>query len=135
MVTYSFSTSLSPRYRDIDANGHVNHAVYATYMEEARTHYWQHVVGGCLSDAGVAIVSLEIDYHSELSLGDHVAIEMGVGQLGESSIPQYYRLSTEDTVAALGQAVMVAFDRDSRTSRPIPSDWKEAIREHERASV
>lgn len=131
MGSYSFSTSLTPRYRDIDANGHVNHAVYATYMEEARTAYWRTVVGGRLSEAGVAIVSLEIEYQSELSLDDAVTIEMGVGRLGNSSIPHHYRITAGDRVAALGNAVMVAFDRDTRSSRPIPDAWKHAIRTFE----
>lgn len=133
MAPTTFEISLEPRYRDVDPNGHVNHAVYATYMEEARAAYWRTVVGGPLSEAGVAIVSLEIDYLAELSLEDTVTVGMWIGELGESSIPQHYELQANGEIVATGTAVMVAFDRDSRASRPLPDSWRAAIEDHEEA--
>jgi acyl-CoA thioester hydrolase len=36
---YRFSTALEVRWRDVDALGHVNNAVYFNYLEQARLHY------------------------------------------------------------------------------------------------
>ena len=41
----TFETTIGVRYRDIDAMGHVNNAVYATYLEQARVRYVDHVLG------------------------------------------------------------------------------------------
>lgn len=131
MSPYTYEIALHPRYRDVDPNGHVNHAVYLTYMEEARAGYWEKVIGGRLSDAGLAIVSAEVDYHAELELQDTVTVAMRIEELGESSIPHAYRLSTPERTVATGRVIMVAFDREKRTSRPIPDDWDTAIRAYE----
>src|SRR5258707_15275223 len=32
---------LKPRFRDTDAMGHINNAVYVTYLEVARQEYWR----------------------------------------------------------------------------------------------
>ena len=40
---FHFSTPIKIRFRDLDAFGHVNNAVYFTYMEVARTDYFTHV--------------------------------------------------------------------------------------------
>ena len=36
MTTLRFSISIPVRYSDLDAQGHVNHARYFSFMEEAR---------------------------------------------------------------------------------------------------
>lgn len=133
MSAFTFELSLQPRYRDLDPNGHVNHAVYATYFEEARTAYWRSVVGEPLAEAGVAIVSLSIDYEAEISLDAELTVAMRIDRLGESSIPQVYELRAEDRLVARGEAVMVAFDRAARRSEPISGQWREAIQAHEAA--
>ena len=133
MTEYSFSISLTPRYRDIDPNGHVNHAVYATYFEEARTAYWEAVVDEPLAEAGVALVSQQIEYERELRLGDKITVLMRVDELGDASIPMRYELRRAGRSVATGSVVMVAFDRTERRSRRIPERWRSAIRTYEAA--
>ena len=36
---------IQPRFRDTDAMGHINNAVFVTYFEVARTAYWQAMTG------------------------------------------------------------------------------------------
>ena len=36
---------LHPRFRDTDAMGHINNAVYVTYLEVARQEYWRAFTG------------------------------------------------------------------------------------------
>lgn len=127
MRAFSHEISLQPRYRDLDPNGHVNHAVYATYLEEARTAYWRAAIDEPLSAAGVALVSQKLDYSAEITLEDEVTVAMRVERLGSSSIPKHYEIRTQDGVAATADATLVAFDRDDRTARPIPERWREAI--------
>jgi len=40
----TYTTEIDVRFRDIDAMGHVNNAVYATYIEQARTEYFRDVL-------------------------------------------------------------------------------------------
>ena len=130
MAPFTFSIELEPRYRDLDPNGHVNQAVFASYFEQARTKYWD-AVGLPMDDVAVAMVHQEIDYRAELSLGQECTVAMRVDELGRSSIPIENELSTVEGVAATTSVVLVAFDVERRTSRPIPDEWRDAIEAYE----
>ena len=45
MAPYKFSTTIEVRFKDVDSLGHVNNAVYLTYFEIARFHYWKTLFG------------------------------------------------------------------------------------------
>ena len=125
---YEFETEVQVRYRDVDEMGHVNNAVYATYLEQARTAYFREVIDTSLAETSIVLASLSIDFRNSIQLGDEVTVALGVPELGDSSIPMEYEIRLADgTVAATGETVQVAFDREERTPRPIPGEWREAI--------
>ena len=130
MAPFTFSIELEPRYRDLDPNGHVNQAVYASYFEQARTKYWD-AIGLPIQEVSVAMVHQEIDYRAELSLGQAFTVAMRVDELGETSIPTTYELRTAAGVAATASVVLVAFDTERREARPIPDEWRTAIESYE----
>src|SRR4051794_41818907 len=72
------------RWRDVDAYGHVNNAVYLNYLEEARDRWALETLG---PEVDFVIVRIAIDYRRELSQDDEaVAVSCrGVGY-GTSSI-------------------------------------------------
>jgi len=41
---YAFRHVLHVRFRDCDAMGHVNHAVYLTYFEQCRLTFWRELI-------------------------------------------------------------------------------------------
>jgi acyl-CoA thioester hydrolase len=106
------------RWRDLDAYGHVNHAVFATYLEEVRDEWLERALGrdGDLWDYVVARVA--IDYRRELRLeDDRVRARCGLDSLGTSSVRTREALIVDDgEVAAEAEAVLVA--RDPETRRP-----------------
>jgi Predicted thioesterase len=55
------------RWRDVDNYGHVNNAVYLTYLEECRDRWVRRTLG---DDVGFVIVRVAIDFRRELSLED-----------------------------------------------------------------
>ena len=57
------------RWRDVDNYGHVNNAVYLTYLEECRDRWVRRTLG---DDVGFVIVRVAIDFRRELSLEDEV---------------------------------------------------------------
>ncbi len=125
---HDFETEVQVRFRDVDAMGHVNNAVYATYLEEARAAYFREVIGENLSTVDSVLASLSIDFHAPVEPGDRITVAVSVPDLGESSIPMEYEIRTDDgTLAATGETVQVAYDRENGASRPIPDAWREAI--------
>ena len=125
----SYETTVGVRFRDIDAMGHVNNAVYASYAEQARVDYFADVLGTDLSAVSSVLARIEIDYHRPIELDDGpVTVVVDVPSLGESSLPMTYEISDGDgNLAASVESVQVAYDREAGESVPIPEEWREAI--------
>jgi acyl-CoA thioester hydrolase len=131
MAEFNYEVELDVRFRDIDAMGHVNNAVYATYMEQARVSYIEDVVGEPLMETGGVVADLHIDFEQPIDWGEDVTVAVRAGELGTSSIPLEYEIRADGDVAATGKTLMVTFDPAAGESRPIPDDWRERIQEHE----
>jgi acyl-CoA thioester hydrolase len=94
--------------------GHVNNAVYATYLEYCRFD-WFRVRFGAVSfeDFPFILARVEIDYKRPIQLTDRPVVTLRVGDIGASSWTFVYRITTEDdssTVFAEGKSVQVAYD-------------------------
>ncbi|MBP1986726.1 acyl-CoA thioesterase [Halolamina salifodinae] len=124
-----YETTVDVRFRDIDAMGHVNNAVYATYAEQARANYFVDVLDRELSAVGSVLATITMDYRQPIHIDDGpLTVAIDVPDLGESSIPMEYEVRTADgTVAAEIESVQVAYDREAGESMPLPDDWREAI--------
>lgn len=124
-----FETTVPVRYSDIDAMGHVNNAVYVTYFEQGRIDYFEQLLDADLSKEGAVIATLSVDYHRPVELDEGpVTVAIDVPRVGTSSLPMEYELRTADgELAATGETVQVAFDRDAGESYPLPDEWREAI--------
>ncbi|GAB3323769.1 acyl-CoA thioesterase [Haloplanus rallus] len=123
MSTFEYETEIRVRFRDVDAMHHVNNAVYATYLEQARVDYYADVLGVGLDDIDTVLVNLEIDYRSQIELDDTVTVAMGVRDIGKSSVTMGYEVRVGDRVAATAETVQVYVDSDGGGSRPLPADW------------
>ena len=125
---YEFRTTIPVRFRDIDAMGHVNNAVYATYLEQARADYYREIIGESLADVNTVLASLTIDFQRPIAPDQTVTVGLSVSELGESSIPMEYEIRREDgTVAATAETVQVAYDPETERSSPLPTAWRDAI--------
>ena len=106
------------RWRDVDNYGHVNNAVYLTYLEEARDRWVRETLG---PEVDFVIVRIAIDYRRELSQDDdEVTVSChGVGY-GTSSIRTAEQIVAKaGWVAAESESVIVAHDAGARSSRPL----------------
>ena len=85
------STSVTVRFRDLDAYNHVNHAEYFTYMETARTDVFKDVIDGLLrSGRGLIVKTAECEYIYPIALGDTLIIDMRFEEAGKTGIMSYY---------------------------------------------
>lgn len=123
----TYTAEFDVRFRDIDAMGHVNNAVYATYAEQARARYFQEVLHEDLSSISTVLAALSIQFHRPIELDEgKVAVDVDVPELGTSSIPMEYAIRTDEGVAAEAESTQVVVDERGE-SRPIPETYREAI--------
>jgi acyl-CoA thioester hydrolase len=117
------------RWSDLDVYGHVNNAIYLTYLEEVRDEW----LGGTLGDPDQVwnwvLVHVEIDYRRELALTDDVAVATcRLDRIGASSVTTREEVRTVDgELAAEAKAVLVARDRESGRSRSLTATERAAF--------
>lgn len=122
--------SIEIRWRDQDAYGHVNNAVFLTYLEEVRDEWLCCITGHDESDQwDYLLVRVEIDFRRELRQADgEVVARCGLLEIGRSSVRTREELRTrEGELAAEAQAVVVAFDPAAGRSRPLTDDERAAF--------
>lgn len=128
-------TPLQVRFRDTDAFGHVNNAVFATYVELARVRYFIDVLrpAGPFQRLPLILARLEIDFRSPIELGDEVVVETRVDRIGRTSIGMAHRMTAgpEGRLAAEVGSVIVVYDYAAARPMPVPDDWRVRIGEHE----
>ena len=117
------------RWRDVDAYGHVNNAVYATYLEECRDEWLEAVLGkeGALWDFVLARVA--IDFRRELRQDDDIVLaSCRLERIGVASVTTREEiLTTGGELSAEGQAVLVARDQATGKSRPLTDAERAAL--------
>lgn len=115
----SCEIQIAIRWRDNDAYGHVNNAVYLTYLEEARDR----LVGQLFGDEGwdFVLAHVGIDYRHQLTQADdRVTVRCAVAGFGTSSVRTTERITMMDgTVAAEAESVIVPRDATAEASRPL----------------
>ena len=119
---YAYRHRLSVRFRDCDAMGHVNHAVYLTYFEQCRLTFWREVTGAPSPHTRVIIARAECDYRSPAHFGDELEVRLTVDAIGRSSFTLGYEIvqAVNAQLVADGKTVMVSYDYDKRASTPLP---------------
>jgi acyl-CoA thioester hydrolase len=131
---FRFSTTLEVRWRDLDPMGHVNNAVYLTYLEQARVHYLREVgvVWTNPSGIGFILAQASCQFKSPLELGERVTIHTRVSQLRNSSFVFEYRTEGQDgRLVATARTVQVCYDYQAQHPIPIPDAWREAVAAYE----
>ena len=98
------------RWRDLDAYGHVNNAVYLTYLEEARDEWLARVLGGVPAEWDFVVARVAIDFRRELRQEDDLVVaRCRLDRLGTSSVRTREELATLDgELAAEAECVLVA---------------------------
>jgi len=117
-----FQLELPVRFSDTDMMGHVNHARFLSYLEDARIAYLAAVggAGGDLMQQGCILAHLEIDYVRPLQFtGDPIAVDVTLDRVGRSSLAMSYTISQGDELAARATSVLVAYDYRTAASRPL----------------
>lgn len=116
------------RYRDADAFGHVNNAVYLTYLEQARNAWLRELglVRG-VEDIAMILARVEIDYRAQLEIDEEVEIGVRCSRLGTKSFDLAYELRAAGRVVAEAKTVLVGFDYERNKTVPIGEAWRAAL--------
>ena len=139
---FTVTHEVSPRFRDTDAMGHINNAVYVTYLEVARQEYWGRLVGG----AGEAhdyrrvpfiLAHVSCDFRSEALVNEGLEIGIRCEWIGSKSFAFAYEICEQKTRRLVVEAVsvQVCYDYGAKRSIPMPEALRRALEAFEGRSL
>lgn len=108
------------RYADTDRQGHVNNAVFATFLETGRVEILYHPQDPILPEnASFVIASLKLDFLQEIHWPGQVDIGTGILKIGNSSLVLWQQLFQHDICVARAETVIVQVDHLLKRSLPL----------------
>ena len=136
---FAFAFALDVWFRDLDAMGHVNNAVYFSYFEQARTRYWLSLLGEHdfhdFRMIGFIVVHAECDYASAGEMGDRLLVGCRVSEIRRSSFVFDYRIVTgdlrgsdsESRLVATGKTVQALYDWNTKKTVNFSEELRKKI--------
>jgi acyl-CoA thioester hydrolase len=121
-----FTHRLEVRFRDCDAMGHTNNAVYLTYLEQARFAHWRSLWGSGSPQLppdmpGVILARVECDYRRPSRYGDTLEVRLHVAEIGRTSFRYQYEIVDDQGRTVLAaKTVQVMYDYAAEKPVPIP---------------
>lgn len=102
---YKVRLDLQLRFRDTDAMGHVNNAVYLSYLELARMKYWETLLAARdYSAVDFILARVEIDYRSPAKLGTELEVGIRAANFKGSSWDFEYRVVEKESGRLVAEA-------------------------------
>jgi acyl-CoA thioester hydrolase len=114
-------TRIRIRWRDMDAYGHVNNAVYLTYLEECRDAWAQGLLGAAEGSWDFVLAHVGVEYRSQLTQADgEILVRCRLASIGRSSVRTREEiLKADGSLAVEAEAVVVPRDPQADRSRPL----------------
>ncbi len=116
------------RYADTDRQGHVNNALFATFLETGRVEILYDPVQPLAADgAEFVIARLTLDFRGDLRWPGSVTVGTAVQRIGNSSLELSQVMYQENWCVAVAEAVIVQVDCRERTARPLTQQARETL--------
>ena len=119
---------LQPRFRDTDAMGHINNAVYVTYLEVARQEYWRAFKGGEADYRVVPFIlaHVTIDFRSEAVMRETLELCIRCAGIGTRSFSFDYEIREQASqrLVVSARTVQVFYDYAAKSSVACPPELR-----------
>ncbi|MGQ0797935.1 MAG: acyl-CoA thioesterase, partial [Methanobacteriota archaeon] len=100
-----FTLDVQMRFRDIDGMGHVNNAVFLSYMELARTHFYlKYANKRSLEEIDFILAHVDIDYDTPAEWGDEIQVSVWPSRIGNTSFSLSYEVKDKKSGRRIARA-------------------------------
>ena len=123
-----FSLSITPRFYETDAFGHINNTVMTGWFEAGRAPIFQIFTPDMnIQQLTLILARIEVDFVAQTHYGHEVLIKTGIEKVGNSSFVVIQEAWQNDILVAKGKAVQVYFDFKTQKSDRIPDEYREKL--------
>ncbi len=126
-MDHQWNTRIVVPFRDIDMMGHVNNAVYLSYMEQARGDLWDSLFSrGAYRRMPYLVGEVHIRYVAPAHLGDTILVGTRLTEFARRTFTLEYLFKRESdgTELARSTTVLVFFDLQTKRSVDTPEEFK-----------
>lgn len=128
MDDFPLKTFDKVRYADTDRQGHVNNAVFATFLETGRVEVLYNPEYPILSDgSSFVIASLKLDFLKEIRWPGQVDTGTGILKIGNSSIKILQKLFQNEACVAVAETVIVQVDDGTGRGSPLSDNARKTL--------
>lgn len=127
----AYSIPVEVRFNDLDGLGHVNNAIYLTYLEHCRMRFFTEEAGSKSErDFPFILAHAALDYKAPLKLGASPVVKMWTSRIGGKSWDFDYELKDRKTgvVYATAKTVQVAYDYQLEKSDMLEGELLELVK-------
>ncbi len=129
-----FSTPIDIRFRDLDAMGHVNNAVFFTYFEQGRLDFFNSASSEKpFPGFDFILAHISCDYLKPVTIDDQLVLQLRVGNIGSKSFTfDYTVLNRIDAgvIYATGNSVQVCYDYQKGATMSVPEAINKLLRQY-----
>lgn len=123
-----FTMTVTPRFYETDALGHINNTVISGWFETARAPIFQIFNPEMeLGTWNLILARVEIDYVAQTHYGRDVVLRTGIERIGNASFVVAQDAWQSDVCVARGKAVQVFFNYETQKSEPLPAQFRQAL--------
>lgn len=135
MDGFRYTHAREVEFRDVDAAGHVNNAVYLTYIETARIAYLRDVLGlETVDELAVIVANVNIDFRSPSYFGERLEVGARVPRIGTKSFEMEHEVWADGRLVAEATSVLVAYDYPLGAPVAVPDGWRQKLEAYETRS-
>lgn len=116
------------RYSDTDSQGHVNNAVFSTFLETGRVEIlYNSGIPIATEDSSFVIASLKLDFIHEIKWPGQIDIGTGITKIGNSSIVIFQMLFQNEILTAKAETVIVQVNKKDGKSSALSQFAKDIL--------
>jgi len=122
------SLTITPRFAETDALGHINNTVLPVWFEQGRHRIFKALHPTMsLNDWPIILAKISVDFIAQIYFGEDVVIRTGIEKVGNTSVIVKHEAWQRDKLVARGDAVMVYFDYQTNKPTPIPLSVRDRL--------
>jgi acyl-CoA thioester hydrolase len=126
-----FRMTVTPRFYETDALGHINNTVMSGWFEASREPVFRIFNPELNLDKwNLILAKVEVDYVAQTHYGHDVLLLTGIEKIGNSSFVVAQEAWQNDRLVAKGRAVQVAFNYATQKSELLTPELRAALEQH-----
>ena len=122
-----FSVTLTPRFYETDALGHISNTALNAWFEVGRVRLLEELGAHDAQPVDWVLAAISMDFLEETFYGSDVVVDITAVAAGNTSLKIECEMRQDGRLTVRGSAVLVHLDQDSKSKRRIPDSLRMAI--------